>query len=139
MTGIRGLLFVVPLAMLMAVVAPAANGAPVAVSIRNTGTTDWAFQPRSVTINVGDSVTWTNRSDAGSEPHTVRPDSGGFGGSAILQIGDSYSATFRRAGRFSYHCEIHPAMTGVVTVVGANPTPRPTPKPTPRPTPKPTP
>ena len=78
MTRIRGLLFVVPLAMLVAVVAPAANGASVAVSIRNTGTTDWAFQPRSVTIQVGDSVTWTNRSDAGSEPHTVTPDSGGF-------------------------------------------------------------
>jgi plastocyanin len=118
------------------------GAAPVAaadagVVIRNTGTFAWAYMPGTVRIGVGDSVTWTDQSDAGSEPHTATPDSGGFAGSAILRPGDSYTATFAAAGRFTYHCDIHPAMTGVV-IVSAAATPAQTPPATTRPTAAPT-
>lgn len=108
--------------------------ADAAVLIRSTGTFAWAYVPAAVQIGVGDSVTWTDQSDAGSEPHTATPDSGGFAGSPILRPGDSHTATFATAGRFTYHCDIHPSMTGVVIVAGpattasaARPTPEPAP------------
>ncbi|HEY6057133.1 MAG TPA: plastocyanin/azurin family copper-binding protein [Candidatus Limnocylindrales bacterium] len=105
----------------------------------------FAFTPATVTVEVGDSVTWTMGSDP--EQHTVTPDSGGFTGSGVLETnGQRYVATFSKAGRFGYHCMFHPSMTGTVIVRAGSattppterPTPRPTPGPTARPTPRPT-
>ena len=90
--------------------APAATGAPVAanaVTIRN-----FAFAPQVVTVKAGTTVHWTNRD---SEAHTVTSDSGAFGSSA-LQPGVGYSYTFTKPGTYSYHCAIHPFMTGKVVV-----------------------
>src|SRR5512142_853345 len=108
-----------------------ANAAPSsatsAVSIQN-----FAFMPASLTVALGDSVTWTNK-DAAS--HTVPFNSGGRSGT--LGTGATFTFTFMSAGTFSYHCAIHPSMTATVTVVGAS-TPAPTPVPTTPPTPAPT-
>ncbi len=115
-------------------VAPAivAAGASVAVA-------DFRYTPPTVTIGVGEAVTWTMGNDP--EQHTVTPDdAGSFAGSGILEAGQSFSATFAVAGQYGYHCELHPFMTGTVIVTTATPvpTPVPTPKPTPKPTPAPT-
>jgi plastocyanin len=76
---------------------------------------DFAFQPASLTVTAGSTVTWTN---SGAVPHTVTSDSGAFD-SGVLQPGASFSHTFDTAGTFSYLCTIHPNMTGAITVTEA--------------------
>ncbi|MDQ3881118.1 MAG: cupredoxin domain-containing protein, partial [Chloroflexota bacterium] len=60
---------------------------------------DDAFQPASVTISVGDTVTWVN---TGDHPHTVTADDGSFD-SGELDTGGTFSHTFTSAGTFGYH------------------------------------
>lgn len=80
----------------------------------------YQFTPANMTVQVGDSVTWTNDSDA---PHTVTSDdSGGPLGSPELEEGQSYSQTFDTAGDYAYHCEIHDYMQGTVHVTDLPPT-----------------
>jgi len=83
---------------------PQAEGA--SVEIKN-----FAFDPDTVTIKVGQTVTWTNQD---SVVHTVTGD-GGIE-SDNLSKGDSYSKTFDTEGTFDYHCSIHPSMKGQVIV-----------------------
>ena len=71
----------------------------------------FTFSPRTVTVNVGDTVTWTN-SDA--QAHTAT--SGDAWDTGDIADGDSASITFRAAGTFDYICAIHPQMTGTVVV-----------------------
>ena len=81
------------------------------VSIR-----DFSFAPRSVTVNVGDSVTWTN---AGPTDHTATASDGSFD-TGTLSKGRSASHTFAKAGTFAYVCSIHPNMHGSVKVVASS-------------------
>ena len=83
----------------------------------------FSFSPHDITIAVGDSVTWTN-SDA--QAHTATADDASFD-TGTIGNGTSKSVTFATAGTFAYHCSIHPAMTGSVTVQAAAATPAPTP------------
>jgi plastocyanin len=76
---------------------------------------DFDFDPPDVAIQPGDTVMWVNR---GNTPHTVTSDDGQFD-SEVLNPGESFMFTFPEAGTFSYHCEIHPFMTGSVTVGAA--------------------
>ena len=76
---------------------------------------DGAFQPGSILVQAGDTVTWTN---TGSTPHTVTADDGSVD-SGPLAPGASFSHTFPTAGLFTYHCAIHPEMTGAVTITQA--------------------
>ena len=71
-----------------------------------------SFQPASVQVSVGATVTWTNFDGVN---HTVTSDPGAFG-SGSLTDGDTYSYTFNTAGAFPYHCSIHPSMHGSVVV-----------------------
>jgi plastocyanin len=75
----------------------------------------FTFSPRTVTVNVGDTVTWTN-SDA--QAHTAT--SGSAWNTGDIANGDSASITFRSAGTFDYICAIHPTMTGTVVVRGTS-------------------
>jgi plastocyanin len=100
-----------------------------AVNIQNS-----AFAPTSVTVKVGDTITWTNR-DAFS--HTSTSDTGAWDTGVII-AGASRSVTFTSAGTFAYHCSIHSFMKATVIVQGVS-TPQPTPPPTPLPTAPPTP
>ena len=68
----------------------------------------FAFAPATVTIQVGDSVTWTNED---STPHTATAGDGSFD-TGQLANGDSEAVTFDTAGTFAYVCSIHPQMTG---------------------------
>lgn len=81
---------------------------PVAIS-------GFSFSPGSITVSVGDSVTWTN-SDA--QAHTATADDSSFDTGAISN-GASKSVTFATAGTFAYHCSIHTQMTGTVVVEAA--------------------
>ena len=78
-----------------------------------------AFSPPSLTVTVGDTVTWTNSDDI---PHTATADGGSFD-TGTLDQGASNTVTFDTAGTFPYHCTIHPQMTGAITVEAAAPAP----------------
>jgi plastocyanin len=79
----------------------------------------FAFDPATVTIQVGDSVTWTNED---SVAHTATAEDGSFD-TGQLGNGDSETVTFHTAGTFDYICSIHPQMTGSVVVEAAGATP----------------
>ena len=109
----------------MSIATSAVLAADSAVTIAN-----FAFSPATVTIQVGDSVTWTNED---STPHTATAEGGSFD-TGQLANGDSESVTFDTAGTFAYVCSIHPQMTGSVVVEAAAATPEPTDAPTAAPT-----
>jgi plastocyanin len=71
-----------------------------------------AFSPDEVGVAVGDTVTWTNTD---SVSHTSTSDATGWD-SGIVAPGAQFSRTFQSAGRFQYHCAIHPGMVGTVVV-----------------------
>jgi plastocyanin len=74
---------------------------------------DFKFTPASITIHVGDTITWVNN---GPTDHTAT-DSGVFD-TGLLHKGQSASHTFNQAGTFAYICTLHPFMHGTVVVVG---------------------
>jgi amicyanin len=78
---------------------------------------DFAFSPATVTIAVGDTVTWTN---ADAVAHTAT--GAGFD-SGLLEQGESYSVTFTAPGTYDYLCTPHPTMTGRIVVQAAAPAP----------------
>ncbi len=85
---------------------PGATG-DVQVVMRNT-----AYDPATVTINAGDTVTWVNED---APKHDVVGDSGEFQ-SNLLDLGQAYSFTFTQAGTYRYHCSVHSGMKGTVIV-----------------------
>jgi plastocyanin len=87
--------------------------APVVAADQDVTIEGFAFSPGTVTVNVGDSVTWTNNDSAA---HTAT--GSGFDTGNIAN-GASASETFQSAGTFEYACSIHPQMTGTVAVQAA--------------------
>jgi amicyanin len=73
---------------------------------------NFSFEPGTLTVPAGTTVTWTNRDDI---PHTVVSTEGAFK-SKVLDTDEKYSFTFTKAGTFPYFCSIHPKMTGKVVV-----------------------
>ena len=87
---------------------------PVLAADRTVTIEGFVFSPKTVSVNVGDTVTWRNDD---STAHTAtdpgRFDTGNIG------AGGAKSVTFNAAGTYSYICAIHPAMTGTVVVRAA--------------------
>ncbi|MFC5747339.1 cupredoxin domain-containing protein [Actinomadura rugatobispora] len=82
-----------------------------------------AYSPSTLTIRVGDTVTWTNLDQI---PHDVVTTSGPQAlRSPMLQRGRSWSFTFRVAGTYAYYCSVHPAMRGRIVVQPRAATPAP--------------
>ena len=77
---------------------------------------DFQFTPKTVTVNEGDTVTWSND---GPSVHTATAEDGSFDTGA-LEKGESGSATFTQAGTISYICSPHPFMHGTVVVQAAS-------------------
>ena len=119
-------------AVIAAVLAPLstltpAYAADVAADITagsSTKTTD-AYAPNPININVGDTVTWTNKD---TQPHTVTSGSGGqpdgkFDSSPnfnpLMGPQQTFSHTFEEAGQYPYYCGLHVNMVGTVVVAGA--------------------
>jgi plastocyanin len=71
-----------------------------------------AFGPASVTVGLGESVTWSFQ-DAIS--HTTTSNQG-FWDSGTRSSGATYAHRFRSAGTYAYHCSIHAMMRGRVAV-----------------------
>jgi len=76
------------------------------------------FVPSTVTIEVGDTVTWDNTDTAA---HTATGGSAADGpsgvfDSSLIMAGGSYSYTFDTAGTYVYFSMVHPWMEGTVIV-----------------------
>lgn len=85
---------------------------PVSTKAGSVSMLDFSFSPATVTIGVGDSVTWTNN---GQQDHTAT--GSGFD-TGTVPPGGSASETFNSAGNFPYVCSFHPQMKGTVQVTG---------------------
>jgi plastocyanin len=96
--------------------APAAGGGGCSVSSEAAAVTvniqNFAFDPPEVTAAVGETIGWTN---ADSAPHTATPDDGGCDTGNIAQNA-SAGLVFDAAGTYTYHCSVHPNMTGTITI-----------------------
>jgi plastocyanin len=65
-----------------------------------------------ITVAVGTTVVVRNDDSAG---HTWTSDDGAFD-SGFIDGGGTFEFTVTEAGTFPFHCEVHPAMTGTITV-----------------------
>jgi plastocyanin len=102
--------FAAALAMLCWSMGPAAAAdAPKALTVAIDGTT---FQPATLTVKVGDSVTWVNKDPF---PHTVTSAAGGFD-SHEIDSGKSWKYTAIKKGEFAYVCIFHPTMKATLKV-----------------------
>ena len=70
------------------------------------------FAPDPITVNVGDSITWTNDDPVG---HTVTAKDDSFDTEMFFPDGTA-TITFDTAGTFPYFCVTHPEMVGTVIV-----------------------
>jgi plastocyanin len=88
---------------------------------------DFAFNPKDVRINPGDTVQWVLASS--TYTHTVTANDGSFdSGMAFPRSGATFSHTFNNGGTFAYHCATHwhtNMMQGAI-IVGDGPAPPPT-------------
>ena len=78
-------------------------------------TVDNSFSPSSLTIDLGDTVTWTSHDQFFTR--TVASDTGAWATGLLFEEGDTFSVVFNFAtGFFPYHDSLGP--TGSITVVG---------------------
>jgi plastocyanin len=94
---------------------PTESGASATVAIDT-----FAYEPGTITVPVGTTVTWTNEDatrhtvTAGSEDAPDPERCGQAGG----EQDDAVSTTFDEPGTVAYYCVLHPFMTGEVVVEG---------------------
>jgi LPXTG-motif cell wall-anchored protein len=91
---------------------------PIATAAASTTVTieGFAFSPKSITVDVGDTVTWRNNDDVA---HSATAEDGSFD-TGTFGNGRSRSETFDTAGTFQYICTPHPFMKGTVEVNAAS-------------------
>jgi PKD repeat protein len=101
----------IALCFLAPLLAPLASAAPASVTVSN-----FAFTPSAVTIQPGESVTWTWASGI----HGVSFETPGSPADCPIQSSGTCVRDFPTAGTYSYHCPIHGSMTGTITVQAAS-------------------
>jgi plastocyanin len=79
--------------------------------------TNFKFEPKTLTVNEGDTVTWNNKEGL----HTIKSDTDAFV-SKNLKAGENFSYQFTKAGKYPYHCGFHGSkggadMAGTIVVV----------------------
>jgi plastocyanin len=88
--------------------APAATGGGGSVTMKSI-----KFNPGTVKVKAGDTVTWTNEDSVGHDVTSKAFKSGSAGG---IEPGQSFKHKFAKAGTFTYVCTVHPGMQGTVVV-----------------------
>jgi LPXTG-motif cell wall-anchored protein len=103
--------------------APSGGGSsPVTTKVRKSASAsvsigDNFYSPASVSVTVGDTVTWRNN---GQAQHSATANDGSFD-TGVFGPGGSRSATFDSAGTFSYYCTVHgQVQSGTVRVLAAS-------------------
>ena len=84
------------------------SGGGVAIKMQNI-----AFDPKAVTVKVGQKITWTNDD---STDHNVTADSGADFKSDNFGNGGTFAFTPDKAGTIAYECTLHPGMKATITV-----------------------
>jgi plastocyanin len=109
---------IVALALVLAACGSSASSAPSAAAPGGSSAggavaiIDFAFQPASISVPKGTTVTWTN---TGATAHTVTADDASFD-SGNVDVGKTFSTTANTAGSIAYHCTIHPQMKATIVV-----------------------
>lgn len=94
--------------------ASASSGRPAqAVKILDDPKTIGRYSPASVTLHVGDKVTFTNDSGA---IHTATANNQSFNSGDISTNNGTWTYTAKATGTFKYYCIYHPDMKGQVVV-----------------------
>lgn len=90
---------------------------------KNTAAVEYngqGFNPKSITVKVGDTVTWTNKDTdklwVASNPHPVHTDYSGFDALKAIPTGETYSFTFTKVGTWGYHNHLEPDKKGEIIV-----------------------
>ena len=96
--------------VLAAYVLPGRAQGTAAVAIDN-----FTFNPQTLTVKAGTTVTWTNKDDI---PHAIAAVGKQFK-SKVLDTDSAYSFTFTTPGTYAYFCSLHPHMTGTIVVEAA--------------------
>lgn len=97
-------------ALLIAVAVAAAS--PVQAANITVQIDNFTFNPKSIRVKAGDTVTWTNADDI---PHTVTSKTSAFRSKA-MDTNDKFAFKFTTPGTFDYFCSLHPNMTGSIVV-----------------------
>lgn len=92
-------------------------GSPVVGSVQAViAIREFRFVPDTLRVPAGTTVTWVNcEEDFANEPHTTTDD-GDSWGSEELSPTEIYTYRFDEVGVFSYFCDPHPFMRGVLIV-----------------------
>ena|SRR5579871_2066176 len=89
-------------------------------SVNAVSYTENGFQPQTITIKKGESVTWTNKDSdelwVASNPHPTHTDYPGFDELASITTGKTYTFTFTKIGQWGYHNHLNPSQKGTVVV-----------------------
>jgi plastocyanin len=93
------------------VTAPASAATPTGATSVNIH--DLTFDPATIEIPAGSTVTWTNNDTV---PHTATALDRSVLQSGTIQPGQSFSQTFNTPGTFPYFCEFHANMKGTIVV-----------------------
>jgi len=91
---------------------------PTGTSVPGCEETDSCFIPSSLTINVGDTISWSNDDTAAHTVTSGQPAAGPDGNfdSSLLMAGKAFDVTFDNSGSYDYFCMVHPWMVGKVQV-----------------------
>ncbi|MBI1828535.1 MAG: PEFG-CTERM sorting domain-containing protein [Thaumarchaeota archaeon] len=84
------------------------------------------FDPANAQVAPGDTVTWTNDDTASHTVTSGNPNDNQTGtvfDSTLVKAGGTFAFKFTDAGTYNYFCQVHPWMTGMVTVGAATPPP----------------
>jgi plastocyanin len=81
-------------------------------TIITVGAYDNRFEPRTINVQPGTTVRWVNQ---GKHAHTVTAHNQSWD-SGDIAPGQSYSATFKRPGTYTYYCRHHAGMEGSIVV-----------------------
>lgn len=107
--------------------AAAAVAVPALAKNADVSIVDTSFQPATITVVAGDTVTWTTTQSIGQQ-HSVTsgkpgdPDAGKVfdSGLHLQDNGQSFQFTFTTPGTYDYFCQVHPTlMTGQIVVTAA--------------------
>lgn len=71
-----------------------------------------SFNPTNSIIKAGETVSFVNQSQA---DHRAIADDGSFD-TGVIKPNNEITITFNNPGTFSYHCALHPEMTGTIVV-----------------------
>lgn len=107
--------------------------APAQAAASHVTIAQYAYGPGTLTVRVGDTVSWTNHDQASHDVATTSAPASFR--SPLLGPGQSWSFRFTQPGTYSYYCTVHPDMKAQVVVLPADP-PKPAP-PAPAPAPAP--